>query len=76
MLENGVSKGFMADNTQFTWIVVRKIYGDGDPFVPLEGRELTWVLQHRLNGIRVKDMETIIHHFNIYRNICMCPYEM
>lgn len=34
----------MADNAQSSWIVVRKIYNDGDPFVPLEGRERTWVL--------------------------------
>ena len=34
--ENGVSKDFMADNAQSTWIVVRKIYGDGAPSVPLQ----------------------------------------
>jgi hypothetical protein len=66
----------MADNAQSSRIAVRKIYSDGDPFVPLEGRERTWVLQHRLNGIGVKDMDTIIHHFYIYRNSCVCPYEM
>ena len=45
MLDNDVPnvnfKGFMADNAQANWIVVRKIYGDGDPLIPLEGRELT-----------------------------------
>ena len=34
------------------------------------------VLDNRLNGIGVKDMDTIIPHFYIYRNICVCPYEM
>jgi hypothetical protein len=45
MLENGVPnvnfKGFVADSAQANSIVVRKIYGDGDPSVPLEGRERT-----------------------------------
>jgi hypothetical protein len=53
MLENGVPnvnfKGFMADSAQANWIVVRKIYGDGDTSVPLEGRERTCLFDWSAN---------------------------
>ena len=43
MAENGVSnvnfKGFMANNTHANWIAVRKIYGEGDPTLPMMGGE-------------------------------------
>jgi hypothetical protein len=43
MTENGVltvnSKGFMADNAQTNWNAVMKIYGRGDPSLPMMGRE-------------------------------------
>ena len=42
-------KGFMANNAQTNWIVVRKIYGDGDPSVPLEGRERTCLFHWYVN---------------------------
>src|ERR1700737_2135863 len=45
MSENGVSKvnfkGFMADSAQANWNAVRKIYGVGDPSLPMVGRERT-----------------------------------
>jgi hypothetical protein len=31
-------KGFMADNAQANWNAVRKIYGVGDPSLPMVGR--------------------------------------
>ena len=34
------------------------------------------MLQKRCSGIGVKGMDAIIHHFYIYRNICVYPYEM
>jgi hypothetical protein len=33
--------GFMADNAQANWNVVRIMYGSRDPKVPMEGRERT-----------------------------------
>lgn len=45
MLENGVAnvnfKGFMVDNTHAKQLSVRKIYGDSDPYVSMEGRQHT-----------------------------------
>jgi len=45
MAENGVLtvnfKGFMADSAQANWNAVRKIYGGGDPSLPMVGRERT-----------------------------------
>lgn len=45
MAENGVSnvnfKGFMVDNAQTHWIVVRMIYGESDLTLPMVGRERT-----------------------------------
>ena len=45
MRENGVEdvnfKGFMADSAQANWNAVRKVYGNGDPAVCMEGREHT-----------------------------------
>jgi hypothetical protein len=53
MLENGVPnvnfKGFMADSAQANWIAVRKICGDGDTSVPLEGRERTCLFHWSAN---------------------------
>ena len=44
--ENGVVhvnfKGFMADNAQANWNVVRKTYGNGDPTMPMEDYEHTY----------------------------------
>jgi hypothetical protein len=41
--ENGVLninfKGFMADSAQANWNVVRAIYEDGDPSLPMVARE-------------------------------------
>lgn len=34
-------KGFMADNAKTTYNVVRMIYGDGDPRLPMVGCEHT-----------------------------------
>jgi len=34
-------KGFMADNAQKNWNAVKKIYGGGDPSMPMVGRERT-----------------------------------
>ena len=34
------------------------------------------MLQKMCSGIGVKGMVAIIHHFYIYRNICVHPYEM
>jgi hypothetical protein len=34
-------KGFMADSAQANWNAVRKIYGVGDPSLPMVGRERT-----------------------------------
>ena len=45
MSANGVPntnfKGFMADSAQANWHAVRKVYGNGDPSVPMENRERT-----------------------------------
>ena len=41
MIENGVSnvnlKGFMVDSAETNWNAMRKIYGDGNPFLPMVG---------------------------------------
>lgn len=34
-------EGFMADNAQLNWNVVRKTYGDHDPSLSIVGRERT-----------------------------------
>ena len=43
MANNGVPnvnfKGFMADSAQANWMAVRRVYGSGDPKVPMEDRE-------------------------------------
>lgn len=48
MLENNVSKinfkGFMVDTAQTNWISIKKLYSDGDPRVPLEGLEQTFLV--------------------------------
>ena len=36
-------KGFMADSTQANWNAVRIVYGGGDPTVPMENRERTYL---------------------------------
>ena len=45
MAENGVPKtnfkGFMADSAQANWNAVRRVYGDGDPSLPMVARERT-----------------------------------
>jgi hypothetical protein len=45
MTENGVPnvnfKGFMANSVQANWNVVRMVYGDGDPSLPMVNRKRT-----------------------------------
>ena len=45
ILENNVPKvnfkGFMTNNAHANWIVLRKVYGNGDPSLPLEAQECT-----------------------------------
>jgi hypothetical protein len=48
MAKNGVEntnfKGFMADSAQANWNDIRIVYGSGDPKVPMENRERTYLL--------------------------------
>ena len=39
---NPCFKGFMADSAQANWNAIRIVYGNGDPKVPMEGREKTY----------------------------------
>ena len=45
MCENEVDtinfKGFMADSAKANWNVVWKVYGSGDPWICMKGRERT-----------------------------------
>jgi hypothetical protein len=43
-IENTNFKGFMADSAQANWNAVGIVYGNGDPKVPMENRERTYLL--------------------------------
>ena len=68
MLENGVPnvnfKRFMANSAQTNWIAVRKIYEDGDPSIPLEGREHTCIFHWyaSLDKITQKHIQPSLQH--------------
>lgn len=53
ILENYVPhinfKGFMANNAQDNKMTMRRIYSDGDPSAPLEGREHTCIFHWSIN---------------------------
>ena len=67
MRENGVDnvnfKGFMADSAHAIWNAVRKVYGNGDPAICMEGRERTclfhWTL--RLQRATTKNIKLKFH---------------
>jgi hypothetical protein len=42
-VENTNFKSFMADSAQANWIAVRIVYNSGDPKVPMENREHTYL---------------------------------
>ena len=46
---NGVSnmnfKGFMANNAHANWIAVKKIYGEGDPTLPMSERYMVKAME-------------------------------
>ena len=56
MAENGVPnvnfKGFIGDNVQANWIEIRKIYGEGDPSLPMVGCKHTCLFHCRRAWIR------------------------
>lgn len=68
MFENGVPKvnfkGFMGDNAKANWNVVRKVYGDGDQTVPLEGHERIWFFDWsaNLDKITQKHIQPSLQH--------------
>lgn len=53
MLENDIPivnfKGFMVDSAHANWIVMMKVYNDGDSNIPLEGRECTCLFHWSAN---------------------------
>lgn len=53
------------DNVQVDWNVVRKSYGDGDPSLPMIGRERTSLFDWSANLDKVtQKYETLLANFN------------
>jgi hypothetical protein len=54
MLKHGFPKsnfkGFMANNTQANWNMVKIIYGSGDPFIRTIDKECTYLF-HRIQSL-------------------------
>jgi hypothetical protein len=63
-------KGFMADSAQANWNAVRKIYGVGDPSLPMVGRERTCLFNwsQSLDKVTQKYMKTSLQFQ--YKQLC------
>ena len=63
--------GFMADNVQASWNVVRIVYGSGDPKIPMEGRERICFL-HWKQSLEKHTKSYLKHELqDQHRHICL-----